>query len=170
MLNPFTPYGDCSLIRMANLYANAAHAAISDFDTCLDLVTDLPARLMNLGDYGIEVGNPADLVILDTDSGPGAIANLYVAGTGGVQVPLSALVKVPIVAMSKFLCAFGPRPPRPRWRSKSGDDRPRTACGRSAAEDGDGRLFCFAMQSRRRRKKVDRRCCARSGEAKPVPG
>ena len=27
-------------------------------------------------------------------SGPGAIANLYVAGTGGVQVPLSALVKV----------------------------------------------------------------------------
>jgi cytosine deaminase len=74
--NPFTPFGDASLLRMANLYANAAHAAISDFDTCLDLVTDLPARLMNLRDYGIEVGNPADLVILDTDSGPNAIAEL----------------------------------------------------------------------------------------------
>ena len=43
--------------------------AISEFDTCLDLVTDLPARLMNLRDYGIAPGNPADLVVLDTDSG-----------------------------------------------------------------------------------------------------
>src|SRR4051812_4361376 len=74
--NPFTPFGDASLLRMANLYANAAHAAISEFDACLDLVTDLPARLMNLRDYGIEVGNPADLIILDTDSGPNAIAEL----------------------------------------------------------------------------------------------
>jgi cytosine/creatinine deaminase len=74
--NPFTPFGDASLLRMANLYANAAHAAVSDFDACLDLVTDLPARLMNLKDYGVEVGNPADLVILDTDSGVNAIAEL----------------------------------------------------------------------------------------------
>ncbi|MCA6121011.1 amidohydrolase family protein [Bradyrhizobium sp. WSM 1704] len=74
--NPFTPFGDASLLRMANLYANAAHAGIGDFDTCLDLVTDLPARLMNLRDYGIAVGNPADLVVLDTDSATGAIAEL----------------------------------------------------------------------------------------------
>jgi len=39
---------DCSLLRMANLYANVAYAGISEFDTCLDLVTGLPARLMNL--------------------------------------------------------------------------------------------------------------------------
>jgi cytosine/creatinine deaminase len=31
---------------------------------------------MNLRDYGISVGNPADLVILDTDSGRNAIAEL----------------------------------------------------------------------------------------------
>jgi cytosine/creatinine deaminase len=74
--NPFTPFGDASLLRMVNLYANAAHAAISEFDACLDLVTELPARLMNLRDYGIAPGNPADLVILDTDSGPNAIAEL----------------------------------------------------------------------------------------------
>ena len=66
---PFTPFGDASLLRMANFYANVAHAAVSEFDACLDLVTDLPARLMNLQDYGITVGNPADLVVLDTDSG-----------------------------------------------------------------------------------------------------
>jgi cytosine/creatinine deaminase len=76
VLNPFTPFGDASLLRMANLYANAAYAGISEFDACLDLVTDLPARLMNLRDYGIAVGNPADLIILDTDSGPNAIAEL----------------------------------------------------------------------------------------------
>ena len=74
--NPFTPFGDASLLRMANLYANAAHAGIGEFETCLDLVTELPARLMNLSDYGIAVGNPADLVVLDCDSGTNAIAEL----------------------------------------------------------------------------------------------
>ena len=69
VLNPFTPFGDASLLRMANFYANVAHAGISEFDACLDLVTELPARLMNLRDYGIAPGNPADLIILDTDSG-----------------------------------------------------------------------------------------------------
>ena len=76
VLNPFTPFGDASLLRMANFYANVAHAGIGEFDACLDLVTDLPARLMNLRDYGIATGNPADLIILDTDSGPNAIAEL----------------------------------------------------------------------------------------------
>ncbi len=76
VLNPFTPFGDASLLRMANFYANVAHASVSDFDTCLDLVTDLPARLMNLGDYGIEIGNPADLIVLDTRDSRFAIAEL----------------------------------------------------------------------------------------------
>src|SRR3982751_1185128 len=76
VLNPFTPFGDASLLRMANFYANVAHAGISEFDACLDLVTELPARLMNLRDYGIIPGNAADLVILDTDSGLNAIAEL----------------------------------------------------------------------------------------------
>ncbi|PIT05374.1 amidohydrolase [Bradyrhizobium nitroreducens] len=76
VLNPFTPFGDASLLRMANFYANVAHAAVSDFDTCLDLVTELPARLMNLEDYGLKVGNPADLVVLDTQDSRFAIAEL----------------------------------------------------------------------------------------------
>src|SRR5207244_8785768 len=73
VLNPFTPFGDASLLRMANFYANVAHAGISEFDACLDLVTELPARLMNLRAYGIALDNPADLIILDTDSGPNSI-------------------------------------------------------------------------------------------------
>lgn len=76
VLNPFTPFGDASLLRMANFYANVAHASVNDYDTCLDLVTELPARLMNLADYGIKVGNPADLVVLDTQDSRFAIAEL----------------------------------------------------------------------------------------------
>ncbi|SEM66956.1 amidohydrolase family protein [Bradyrhizobium sp. OK095] len=76
VLNPFTPFGDASLLRMANFYANVAHASVNDFDTCLDLVTELPARLMNLGDYGIKIGNPADLIVLDTQDSRFAIAEL----------------------------------------------------------------------------------------------
>jgi cytosine deaminase len=76
VLNPFTPFGDASLLRMANFYANVAHASVSDFDTCLDLVTELPARLMNLDDYGIKVGNPADLIVLDTRDSRFAVAEL----------------------------------------------------------------------------------------------
>jgi cytosine deaminase len=76
VLNPFTPFGDCSLLRMANLYANVTYAGVSEFDTCLDLVTALPARLMNLKDYGIAPGNPADIIVLDTTTGRNAIAEL----------------------------------------------------------------------------------------------
>ncbi len=76
VLNPFTPFGDCSLLRMANLYANVAHAGVDDFGTCLDLVTALPARLMNIRDYGVAPDHPADLVVLDTSSLQGAIAEL----------------------------------------------------------------------------------------------
>jgi len=76
LLNPFTPFGDASLLRMANFYANVAHASVGDFDTCLDLVTELPARLMNLKDYGIAVGKPADLVVLDIKDSRFAVAEL----------------------------------------------------------------------------------------------
>src|SRR3954465_3116471 len=63
VLNPFTPFGDCSLLRMANLYANVAQIGGSDqLQACFDRVTALPARLMNLKDYGIAVGTPADIV------------------------------------------------------------------------------------------------------------
>jgi cytosine deaminase len=66
VLNPFTPYGDGSLIRMANLYANVCHVSRpADLAGCLDMITGAAARLMRLDDYGIAVGGPADLVCLD---------------------------------------------------------------------------------------------------------
>jgi cytosine deaminase len=76
ILNPFTPFGDASLLRMANLYANVAQCEPADFERCLDLVTALPARLMRLTDYGIAVGNPADIVVLDAASATDALAEI----------------------------------------------------------------------------------------------
>lgn len=77
VLNPFTPFGDASLIRMANLYANVAQIGRpADLAACLDMVTGDAARLMNLEDYGIAVGNPADLVVLDATTPAGAVAEL----------------------------------------------------------------------------------------------
>src|SRR5271156_5346722 len=77
ILNPFTPYGDGSLIRMANLYANVCHVARpSDLAGCLDMITGSAARLMRLNDYGIEVGAPADLACLDAANPTDAVATL----------------------------------------------------------------------------------------------
>ncbi len=82
VMNPFTPFGDCSLLRMANLYANIAQVGPAGFGACLDLVTTGPARLMNLDDYGIAVGNPADLVVLDAPDAVTALAALAQPLTG----------------------------------------------------------------------------------------
>src|SRR5580658_8154998 len=77
ILNPFTPFGDCSLLRMANLYANVAQIGRpAELSSCLDMVTTLPAKLMNLRDYGITVGNPADLVVLDCTDRAAAVAEI----------------------------------------------------------------------------------------------
>lgn len=65
VLNPFTPFGDCSLLRMANLYANLMQIGPDDFDDCLSLITTSPARIMGVKAYGIEPGCTADLIVLD---------------------------------------------------------------------------------------------------------
>jgi len=77
VLNPFTPFGDCSLIRMANLYANICQVGqIDDTIECFDMVTRRSAELLNLDDYGVEVGKSADLVVIDNSDRQGAVAEL----------------------------------------------------------------------------------------------
>ena len=77
VLNPFTPFGDCSLIRMANLYANVAGLGrAEDFADCLSMVSTMAAKLMNLRDYGIVAGGTADLLVLDCSSAAAAVTEL----------------------------------------------------------------------------------------------
>ncbi len=77
VLNPFTPYGDCSLVRMANLYANICQVGDrNDIEECFEMVTSRPARLMRLPSYGIDVGEAADIVVLDCDSRAAAVTEI----------------------------------------------------------------------------------------------
>lgn len=78
VLNPFTPFGDCSLIRMANLYANVAHAGVRDFGDCFDMVTKRSATLLRRDDYGLEPGKTADLVVLDCSTAEEAVSELAI--------------------------------------------------------------------------------------------
>jgi cytosine deaminase len=75
ILNPFTPFGDCSLIRMANLHANTLQVSSpDDLRACFEMVSSDAARILNLGDYGLAVGNPADFAVLDAKTESEAVA------------------------------------------------------------------------------------------------
>src|ERR1700761_5383333 len=77
IINPSTPYGDCSLIRIANLHANVLQVALPDELTdCFHMITDRSARLLNIKNYGVEVGNPADIVVIDAPSPEKAVAEI----------------------------------------------------------------------------------------------
>jgi cytosine deaminase len=77
VLNPFTPLGDCSLLRMANLQANVCQIGHAHrLRDCFAMLTERSARLMNLPDYGIKVGNPADLVVVDATTPEQAVAEI----------------------------------------------------------------------------------------------
>ncbi len=91
ILNPFTPMGDCSLIRMANMQANVCQIGRPEqFRVCFEMLSDRSARLMNLKDYGLVVGNPADIVIIDAQSPEQAVAE--------IRAPLAAFKRgVPTV-------------------------------------------------------------------------
>ena len=77
VLNPFTPYGDCSLVRVANMYANVIQRGTEkDLTQCFEMITDRPARILRKNDYGIAAGNPADLVVWDARTPSEVIATV----------------------------------------------------------------------------------------------
>jgi cytosine/creatinine deaminase len=77
VLNPFTPYGDCSLVRIANMYANVVQRGTeTDLSECFAMISDRPARMLRDDDYGIAVGNPADLVVWNAKSAAEVIATV----------------------------------------------------------------------------------------------
>jgi cytosine deaminase len=77
VLNAATPYGDCSLIRIANLQANVAQiAAPAELRELFLMLTERSAKLLNLKDYGLMPGNPADIVVIDATSPEQAVAEI----------------------------------------------------------------------------------------------
>lgn len=68
VLNPFTPFGDASLPRMANLYANVMQLSRdADIKLVFDMVGAQPATIMGVK-HNLAIGEPADIVILDTSN------------------------------------------------------------------------------------------------------
>jgi len=64
--NPFTPFGDAQLIRMANLMANVTQRGEdADLRIVWDMFTANSARLLRRTDLGLRVGDLADLVVVD---------------------------------------------------------------------------------------------------------
>ena len=77
VLNPATPFGDCSLLRMANLQANVLQVSQpAQLRDCFSMLTDRSAQILNLTDYGIRVGNPADIVVIDSPTPDRAVAEI----------------------------------------------------------------------------------------------
>ncbi len=77
VLNPFTPFGDGSLARIANLYANTVQRGTdAELAECFEMLTRRPAGLLRRDDYGIAVGNPADLVVWDAVSPAEVVATV----------------------------------------------------------------------------------------------
>jgi cytosine/creatinine deaminase len=77
ILNPATPYGDCSLIRIANLHANILQVVgPAPLRELFLMLSEHSARLLRLADYGLEVGKPADIVVIDAASAEQAVAEI----------------------------------------------------------------------------------------------
>jgi cytosine deaminase len=76
VLNPFTPYGDACLPRMANLYANVAQLSrAADLETVFGMIGATAARQMGFA-HGLQVGAPADIVLVDATSAEAVVREI----------------------------------------------------------------------------------------------
>lgn len=82
LLNPFTPMGDGSALRIAHLYAHVAHAAGDGLADCFAMVAGEAARLMRRPDRPLRPGGPADIVVLDAADPAAAVAGPAPAAFG----------------------------------------------------------------------------------------
>src|ERR1700676_607447 len=77
ILNPATPYGDCSLIRIANLHANILQVVgAARLRELFLMLSEHSARLLRLDDYGLEGGKPGDIVVIDAMSAEQAVSEI----------------------------------------------------------------------------------------------
>jgi len=83
ILNPFTPFGDASLVRMANLYATAAQVGTAaGLGQVFRMISGDAARLLGIAPMRVAVGEPADLVVFAAGSAPAVVAEIAPALAG----------------------------------------------------------------------------------------
>lgn len=98
--NPFTPFGDANLLRMAGLYANLDQlASDADLRRVFGMITEAPARLIRLDQPVPEPGAQADFILLDAPSpeaavrGNAAIVAVVKGGRLRLWSPRPALIR-----------------------------------------------------------------------------
>jgi cytosine deaminase len=98
ILNPFTPLGDGSLMRMANLHANVAQRGTdADLIQCFEMLSTRPAALLGREDYALQVGGLADLVVWDAKTPAEAVATVAPALFGVKRGRRSFTREIPVL-------------------------------------------------------------------------
>lgn len=97
--NAFTPYGNGDLMQIAMLSIPVSHlGGADDLPTVLPMITTNPAKALELKNYGIKVGNNADMVLLDTKVVNNAIIDipdrLYVIKNGKITVQTERNIRI----------------------------------------------------------------------------
>ncbi len=83
----FYPFGSADMLQVALITAHAAQMSLPhEIEKVFDMITYDAAKILRIDNYGIEEGNNADLVILNTDNVKDAIRlqpeRLYVIKSG----------------------------------------------------------------------------------------
>jgi cytosine/creatinine deaminase len=83
VMNAFTPFGDASLVRIANLFANIAQIGRpQDLEKCWAMIGPKAAQLMNIDGYELKVGNPANFLVVASPAAASAIAEIVLPFAG----------------------------------------------------------------------------------------
>ncbi|MEO1989142.1 MAG: amidohydrolase family protein [Martelella sp.] len=83
VLNPFTPFGDASLMRVANLYANIAQLGTADdLAAVYDMISGQAERLLGRAPSEVAAGSPATTVLFDAETPAAAVATIAPALCG----------------------------------------------------------------------------------------
>jgi cytosine deaminase len=107
--NPFTPFGDCDLLRVANILATAGHfGTVEDLVLVLRMATEHGARALRMPDHGVREGARADLVVLDCAEPAEAV--------GALPERLLVMKNGAVVVTNRVETTFSrpPAPPAPR--------------------------------------------------------
>ena len=91
LMNMFYPFGKMDMLEVTNFVAHAAHlSSPTQISAAFDMPRYAAARALRLEGYGIQVGNPANLVLIDAKSPLDALRRqpdrLYVIRQGEVLV------------------------------------------------------------------------------------
>lgn len=111
IMDPFNPLGKGSMLGAINFLAHTGHlTGEEDMSKLFDMITDGAAVTFNDSDYGIEISNKADLIILDAKDEKEAIRLnsecLYVIRNGKVILETNPAVREVRLGGDRFQIDF----------------------------------------------------------------